>query len=158
MAALQEDPHVSPPKHRASGPRNPRPCRCFRPLSGMTAVIDSPVSHVLVSSASLRELSRQMGPEICRQFVGNYIDMWEGRYRRLVNSLDGEDYPGAMDVVLSIKISSHMAGAKRLAGYAGIAQEMVGRTDIQGLLSLLEPMQECGAATLASLREMLDAI
>lgn len=124
----------------------------------MTAVIESPVSHVLVSSASIRDLSQQMGPEICRQFVGNYIDMWEGRYQRLVNSLDGGDYPGAMDVVLSIKISSHMAGAKRLAGYAGIAQEMVGRTDIHGLQSLLEPMHECGEATLASLRQMLDNI
>ncbi|MBF4993003.1 hypothetical protein ITX31_02610 [Arthrobacter gandavensis] len=119
-------------------------------------MIESPVSHVLVSRASLRDLSRQMGPEVCRQFVGNYIDMWEGRYQRLVKSLDGGDYPGAMDVVLSIKISSHMAGAERLAGYAVLAQDMVGRTDIHGMQSLLKPMQECGEATLASLRHLLD--
>lgn len=158
-AAVQEDPHVSPSQHCASGPRDPRPRHCScPPFPGMTAVIESPVSQVLVSRASLRDLSEQMGPDVCRQFVGNYINMWEGRYARLVNSLDGGDYPGAMDVVLSIKISSQMAGAKQLAGYAGIAQDMVGRTDIDGLQSLLEPMQQCGEATLASLRDMLAGI
>lgn len=154
-AAVQEDPHVSPQKHCASGPRNPRPRRCFRPLSGMTAVIESPVSHVLVSSASIRDLSQQMGPEICRQFVGNYIDMWEGRYQRLVNSLDGGDYPGAMDVVLSIKISSHMAGAERLSTLAAEAQAAVAAYDFPALDSMVEAIGRCGADTMAFLTDSL---
>lgn len=121
----------------------------------MIAVTERPSSHALVSPRALRELSEQMGADICRQFVGNYIEMWDGRFSRLVNALDTSDFPAAMDVVLSIKISSQMAGAERLAGLALRAQEMVLRTDRCGLASLIEPIQQCGDDTVRHLSQSL---
>jgi len=119
----------------------------------MIAVTERPSSQTLVSTRVLRELSEQMGPEICHQFVGNYIDMWDGRFSRLVAALDTADFPGAMDVVLSIKISSQMAGAERLAGLASRAQEMVRSADRCGLASLIEPIQQCGDDTVRHLSQ-----
>ncbi|WP_312180579.1 Hpt domain-containing protein [Arthrobacter sp.] len=123
----------------------------------MIAVTERPSSQTLVSTRVLRELSEQMGPETCRQFVGNYIDMWAGRFSRLVSALDEADFPGAMDVVLSIKISSQMAGAERLAALASLAQEMVRNADFCGLSSLIEPIQLCGEETLLHLSQTFPA-
>ena len=139
--------------------RNPRLQYCSRPAGyGVIAVKERPISRTLTSAAALDELSEQMGQETCRQFVGTYIQMWNGRFQRLVSALEEPDYAGAMDVVLSIKISSQMAGALRLAGYASIAQDMVRSADHAGLVSLLDPLQSCGQETVRALSESLSRL
>ena len=130
---------------RRSCPRN----RC------MIAISERRLSSRLVSVGTLRELSNQMGPDVCRQFVGNYIDMWDGRYSKLVSTLNMQDYPAAMDVVLSIKISSHMAGADRLATLAQHAEQLVHKKDQGGLVSMLESFRKCGEDTLHQLEQAL---
>lgn len=139
--------------------RNPRLQHCSRPAGHLvTAVKERQITRTLTSAAALNELSEQMGREAVRQFVGNYIHMWNGRFERLVTALEEPDYPGAMDVVLSIKISSQMAGALRLAGYASIAQDMVRAADHAGLVSLLDPLQRCGEDTVRALSESLSRL
>jgi HPt (histidine-containing phosphotransfer) domain-containing protein len=117
----------------------------------MMAVADHPSAHALVSTRVLCDLSEQMGSETCRQFVANYVEMWDGRFARLESAVTSADLSDAMDVVLSIKISSQMAGAERLAGLASIAQEMILRADHCGLASMLEPLKQCGEETLRCL-------
>ncbi|MBD7996061.1 Hpt domain-containing protein [Arthrobacter sp. Sa2CUA1] len=108
-----------------------------------------------MSTRALRDLSDQLGLGTCQQFVGNYITMWESRYSRLVAALHSEDFPDVMDVVLSIKISSQMAGAERLAGLAAEAQQLAHSRDHAGLMSLLEPLQRCGEDTIRQLHDTL---
>lgn len=61
-----------------------------------------------------------------------------------------------MDVVLSMKVSSAMAGADRLSQLAGNLQAMLLRSgeDIMTscTLDLLEEITECGRATMAQLQ------
>ena len=121
----------------------------------MIAVESRAASRSLVSTTALRDLSDQLGLGTCQQFVGNYISMWESRYSRLVSALHSEDFPEVMDVVLSIKISSQMAGAERLAELAVDAQYLARSGDHAGLLSLLEPLQRCGADTIRQLHNTL---
>jgi histidine phosphotransfer protein HptB len=51
-------------------------------------------------------------------FIRNFIDNLPHRVERLRLSLTTGDLPGAVDAVLSLKTSSQMVGAERLAGLA----------------------------------------
>ena len=54
----------------------------------------------------------------CTVFVGNFIDYLPVRIGRLRLALTTGDLSGAVDAVLSLKTSSQMVGAERLAGLA----------------------------------------
>jgi HPt (histidine-containing phosphotransfer) domain-containing protein len=54
----------------------------------------------------------------CTVFVGNFIDYLPVRIGKLRLALTTGDLPGAVDAVLSLKTSSQMVGAERLAGLA----------------------------------------
>jgi HPt (histidine-containing phosphotransfer) domain-containing protein len=54
----------------------------------------------------------------CTVFVSNFIDYLPVRIGKLRVALTTGDLPGAVDAVLSIKTSSQMVGAERLAGLA----------------------------------------
>ena len=112
----------------------------------------------LLAVRALHDLSDQMGPTTCREFVTNYIAMWDGRYQRLAGAVSDGDLPAAMDVVLSIKISSHMAGGERLATLAATAQELVRNYDLPGLTDLLAAISTCGAETMLELAASLDTL
>ncbi|MGW9402454.1 hypothetical protein ACWGQ2_00625 [Arthrobacter sp. NPDC055585] len=107
---------------------------------------------------ALRDLSDQLGPGTCQQFVGDYIQLWDSRYSRLVSALHTTDFPAAMDVVLSIKTASQMAGAERLARLAADAQALVRKQDRSGLAALLEPLEQCGQETMDELRQTLHVL
>jgi HPt (histidine-containing phosphotransfer) domain-containing protein len=62
------------------------------------------------------ELAEDAG--YCNVFVGNFIDYLPIRIGRLRVALTTGDLPGAVDAVLSLKTSSQMVGAERLAGLA----------------------------------------
>jgi len=121
----------------------------------MIAVDNLPATRKLVSVRVLRDLSDQLGAGTCRQFVGDYIRLWDSRYSRLVSAMHNTDFPAAMDVVLSIKTASKMAGAERLAGLAAEAQALVHSEDHAGLVSLLEPLELCGQDTMRELQQVL---
>ncbi|GAC1371509.1 MAG: hypothetical protein NVSMB43_07550 [Pseudarthrobacter sp.] len=62
------------------------------------------------------ELAEDAG--YCTVFVGNFIDYLPVRIGKLRLALTTGDLPGAVDAVLSIKTSSQMVGAERLADLA----------------------------------------
>lgn len=107
----------------------------------------------IVSPDRLRELTDSVGPDTCRRYVSNFIDMWDGRLTRLQQAVQLRDFDAAMDVVLSIKISSHMAGAERLSALGAAAQDLVSRRDHRGLEELVASVQACGVETMALLNE-----
>ncbi|MCC9205445.1 Hpt domain-containing protein [Arthrobacter sp. zg-Y769] len=107
----------------------------------------------LISLDRLRELSDQVGTESCRRFVSNFMSMWEGRFTRLHQAVQQRDFDAAMDVVLSIKISSHMAGAERLSALGAAAQDLVSRRDVRGLEEMVIAVRTCGAETMAHLNQ-----
>ena len=112
----------------------------------------------LIALDTLRDLSDQLGADICLQYVANFIAMWEDRITRLTLAVQRRDYDAAMDVALSIKISSHMAGAERLSALGVTAQQLVSIRDGRGLDELLVPLRTCGGETIAHLNASLDHI
>lgn len=116
----------------------------------------APVDHLeaqLISMDKLRGLSDQVGAESCRRFVSNFVAMWDSRFTRLQQAVQRPDFDAAMDVVLSIKISSHMAGAVRLSALAAAAQELVVRRDASGLAEMVAAVDACGVETMAYLSD-----
>lgn len=111
----------------------------------------------LVSLETLRQLAAELeDEETCRTFVRSFTDMWDERQERLRQAIQASDAKSAMDVVLSVKVSSAMAGAGRLSQLAANLQAMLLRTgeDIRTscILDLLEEITACGRATMIQLR------
>ncbi|HSU47176.1 MAG TPA: Hpt domain-containing protein [Arthrobacter sp.] len=74
----------------------------------------------LVDQSVLDRLRDELDDEegYSRVFVGNFIEYLPQRLNRLRLALTTGDLAGSMDAVLSLKTSSQMVGAERLAGLA----------------------------------------
>ncbi|MDR6415760.1 Hpt domain-containing protein [Pseudarthrobacter sulfonivorans] len=74
----------------------------------------------LVDPSVLDRLREELAEDegYCTVFVGNFIDYLPVRIGKLRLALTTGDLPGAVDAVLSLKTSSQMVGAERLAGLA----------------------------------------
>lgn len=74
----------------------------------------------LVDQSVLDRLRDELDDEegYSRVFVGNFIEYLPQRLNRLRLALTTGDLEGSMDAVLSLKTSSQMVGAERLAGLA----------------------------------------
>jgi HPt (histidine-containing phosphotransfer) domain-containing protein len=93
--------------------------------------------------------------------VGNFIDYLPHRIGRLQLALTTGDLDGSVDAVLSLKTSSQMVGAERLAGLA-MALEGEIRTeaydaDVAVVLprlaaSFLRPINQCSRMTMSRLQ------
>ncbi|WP_158300482.1 Hpt domain-containing protein [Arthrobacter crystallopoietes] len=111
----------------------------------------------LVSLEALRRLAAELeDEETCRTFVGSFIGTWDERQARLRQAIQASDAKAAMDVVLSVKVSSAMAGAGRLSQLAGNLQVMLLRLgeDIRTscTMDLFEEIRACGCATMVQLQ------
>lgn len=86
----------------------------------------------LLDTAVLEELAEDLGgPDIALKFAQDYAALWGERRCRLVNSIEREDLDGALDVAISIKVTSAMVGAARMAYLAGRLEVAVRQGDLQ---------------------------
>jgi HPt (histidine-containing phosphotransfer) domain-containing protein len=117
----------------------------------------------LVDHTVLDRLREDLGEDegYCRVFVGNFINYLPHRIGRLRLALTSGDLDGSVDAVLSLKTSSQMVGAERLAGLA-IALE--GEIRTEGLdddaavvlprlaKTFLRPISRCSGQTMDRLQ------
>lgn len=84
----------------------------------MSAATDA--SRPLVDQSVLDRLREELEEDdgYCKVFVGNFIEYLPHRIGRLRLALTTGDLEGSVDAVLSLKTSSQMVGAERLAGMA----------------------------------------
>lgn len=106
----------------------------------------------LVDPVVLQDLEDELGqPELVTNFAKDYVGLWETRERRLIASLANQDRAAALDAVISLKVSSTMVGALRLAGLAQALESAVRRGDATGGL-FPELISAQGRATVDELR------
>ncbi|KRE76735.1 hypothetical protein ASG79_17695 [Arthrobacter sp. Soil761] len=87
----------------------------------------------LVDPVVLQDLEDELGqPDLVTNFAKDYVRLWEQRERRLIASLANQDRAAALDAVISLKVSSTMVGALRLAGLAQALESAVRRGDLGG--------------------------
>jgi HPt (histidine-containing phosphotransfer) domain-containing protein len=72
----------------------------------------------------LMSLAEQVGDNAAQAFLDQYLGMLPERLARIRSSISEGDLEAAMDATLSLKVSSAMVGARRLAG---CCRELEGR-------------------------------
>lgn len=121
----------------------------------------SPV-RCLVDHAVLEQLRRELDDdEGWLQFLSNYLAHLPRRIEKLRAGLETADYDLSMDAVLSLKISSQMVGAERLAELAVQLQGHIGvltrpdwpRSDLLRLLEMFGDIAVLAGPTGRVLRE-----
>jgi hypothetical protein len=99
----------------------------------------------------LQELEEDLGrPDLATNFAKDYVVMWERRERRLIASVQEEDLTAALDAVISLKVSSAMVGALRLAFLAQTLEARVRSGDISG--GIVRELSVHGRATVEELQ------
>jgi HPt (histidine-containing phosphotransfer) domain-containing protein len=117
----------------------------------------------LVDQSVLDRLREELDEDegYCTVFVGNFIDYLPRRIGRLRLALTTGDLDGAVDAVLSLKTSSQMVGAERLAGLALDLESAIrgdsSHNDVAEALprlaaAYLKPINQCSKQTLHRLQ------
>lgn len=82
----------------------------------------------------------------------DYAALWEQREHRLTASLADEDRGAALDAAISLKVTSTMVGAPRLACLSVALESEVRAGDLSGGQSVLALISVHGRATVNELR------
>lgn len=117
----------------------------------------------LVDQSVLDRLREELEDDegYCRVFVGNFIECLPQRIGRLRLALTTGDLEGSVDAVLSLKTSSQMVGAERLASLAmdleGEIRTEVPEADVAVVLprlaaAFLRPINQCSRQTMHRLQ------
>lgn len=87
-----------------------------------------------------------------RSFVEKYIHLWPTRYRRLAAAVQDSDLHQAIDIALSIRIASSMAGATRLGQLSEDIGTKLRMKDMEAIPVLLAYLRLCGNETMIELQ------
>lgn len=102
----------------------------------------------LVDQRVLYELEEDFnGPAAVHDFARNFIQSWEGKYQRLAASVHHRDQERAQEAVLSVKVTSIMVGASRLAHLAAQLEELIENNDMASATEALTGLGRCGSDT-----------
>lgn len=106
----------------------------------------------LLDLAVIQELDEELGESsLSRTFALDYASLWEQRRNRLARSLEREDVKAALDSVISLKVSSAMVGAVRLAHLAAQLEAAVRKGYSQEMTTLLAVIALHGTDTVSEL-------
>lgn len=126
--------------------------------AGTSHRLDDPVLHQgggvvpLIDEQALRELEEDFDdPAVADDFARDFAHSWEGKYQRLAASVQQRNQERAKEAVLSVKVTSIMVGASRLAQLAARFEQFVDDNDMDAAAHALAGMEGCGLITRAEL-------
>ncbi|MBG6179725.1 Hpt domain-containing protein [Arthrobacter sp. CAN_A1] len=116
-------------------------------------MIDPPRRRVpLVDQDTLRALGDQLeNPSAVKTFVADFIQVWDERYLKLADTVERRDRDAALEAVLSVRTTSTMVGAARLANLAANLEELIRLGDMDEAVDALPFVQACGLQTIREL-------
>ncbi|MHA7277408.1 Hpt domain-containing protein [Arthrobacter sp. Hz1] len=116
-------------------------------------MIDPPRRRVpLVDQNTLRALGDQLeNPSAVTSFVADFIHVWDERYVKLADTVRRRDRDAALEAVLSVRTTSTMVGAARLASLAASLEELIRLDDLDEAVDALPFIQACGLQTIREL-------
>lgn len=110
------------------------------------------VDMPLLDLSVLHRLEDELGdPGIARTFADKYVSIWDKRIRNLRRSVEQNDPDATMDAVLSVRNSSFMVGASRLAQLAAEFQRNVKNGDMSSAQARAEDIADVGQATMEAI-------
>ncbi|WP_139346866.1 Hpt domain-containing protein [Sinomonas mesophila] len=105
----------------------------------------------LLDDGVLRELAEDVGPRAATSFAREFAGMWPRRRAALATAVSRGDVEGAMDAILSVRVSSAMVGARRLEGLAAGLETGLRTGGVRALRPLLRDVERCGDDTARAL-------
>jgi hypothetical protein len=113
----------------------------------------------LIDRWAIRDLAEDFDdPAVARGFALDFAHSLEGKYRRLADSVEQRDRALAKEAALSVKVTSIMVGALRLAQLAVLFERFVDDDDMDSAGRALARMDECASATRTELLETHDRL
>ena len=111
----------------------------------------------LVDPAPLQRLCSDLGGDetVQNRFVNDFLALWHTRETRLETALALADLDDADIVLLSIRSSSRMLGAKRLENTAGRLHSTVKNRDLPSCRQQLPGLSEVGTETCWALSQYI---
>ncbi|MEA5453441.1 Hpt domain-containing protein [Sinomonas sp. JGH33] len=107
----------------------------------------------LVDPDALRMLAEDVGPETAASFARDFVRIWPQRREALAAALQGTDLTRAIDAALSLRTSSVMVGASRLAALSEGLERRLRADGFDAAAGHLPEVAECGELTVDALRE-----
>jgi hypothetical protein len=107
----------------------------------------------LVDPTALRLLAEDVGARSASSFARDFTRIWPRRREALAAALAGTDLTVALDAALSLRTSSTMVGAARLAA---LTEELERRLRADGPVAaaaLVPAVNACGELTIVELEE-----
>jgi hypothetical protein len=107
----------------------------------------------LVDPTALRLLAEDVGARSASSFARDFTRIWPRRREALAAALEGTDLIVALDAALSLRTSSTMVGAARLAA---LTEELERRLRADGPVAaaeLVPAVNSCGELTVVALQE-----
>lgn len=106
----------------------------------------------LLNEEVLQDLEQQLdGSAIARNFSRDFINIWDDRYSKLADAITGGDEDASLDAVLSVKITSMMLGATRLAEIAKDLERVIRSGNLDAAATALPGLWVCGNQTVNKL-------
>lgn len=126
----------------------------------MLPLILSPQGRVpLIDHNTLLTLADQLdNPSAVKAFILDFIHVWDERFARLADTVSRRDHAAAMEAVLSVRTSSMMVGAVRLASLTSTLEESVRLNDLSGAADILPSVKACGIQTIRELALCSEAV
>lgn len=107
----------------------------------------------LIDAAVLDELEDELaGSGLAQRFAGDFVAMWDERYARLAAAVGAQNRPLGLDAAISLKVTSLMVGALRLAKLAELAETAIRHGDFGQSQALMEKLAQIGGQTVRELR------
>lgn len=79
----------------------------------------------VLDSAPLRALAEEAGPRVAEKFLEDYLNLLAARSAAIIDGLNSEDREKTLDSLISLGVSSAMAGASRVEDHARNLQRQV---------------------------------
>lgn len=117
----------------------------------MSAASD-PSALPLLDAAALTRLEEELGDaKVARAFARDFAMAAAKRFRSLSDAVGSGDQAAAVDSVLSLKASSLMVGASRLAGLAARLERVIRDGELDTAVGALDEVRACSNATVSEL-------
>ncbi|WP_024475605.1 hypothetical protein [Arthrobacter sp. CAL618] len=125
----------------------------YRTNRSVLPLILSPQDRVpLIDQDTLMALADQLeNPSAVKAFILDFIHVWDERFIRLADTVSRRDHAAAMEAVLSVRTSSMMVGAARLASLASALEESIQLNDLIKAADILPLVEACGIQTIREL-------
>lgn len=107
----------------------------------------------MLDPTALRDLEEQLGgPEIVFAFARDYARLWIQRHQNIASAVKRADRDQALDAVISLKVTSAMAGGTRITRLAEALEALIRAGDFRAGLTLLGAVAYHGSATVEELQ------